>query len=106
MIAAGSVSVIAAAANNSRNRAAGSAENEAFSAIPIRSWIEREVGLRGAFDDIMSLLRFGYEKESLLVATLCRDCPLPVLNRENSLSLSFFSTVPAHESIERSAIGR
>ena len=34
----------------------------------------------------MSLLRFGCEKESLLAATLCRDGPLPIQNREIALS--------------------
>jgi hypothetical protein len=77
MIPAGFLSVIPAAANNSRNRAAGSAANVAFSAIPISSWIEREVKFAGASDDIMSLLRFSQEKESLLAATLCAEGVLP-----------------------------
>jgi hypothetical protein len=56
-IPAGSLSVITEAANNSRNRAAGSAENVVFSAIPIRSSIDGDVGPWGAADDILSLLR-------------------------------------------------
>src|ERR1700694_2097855 len=64
MTPAGFLSVIPAAASSSRNRAAGSAETVIFSAIPIRSWTGREVERADASDDVMGLLRFGWEKES------------------------------------------
>src|SRR4051812_15818139 len=59
MIPAGFLSVIPAAASSSRNREAGSADKVTFSAIPIKSWTEREVERAGASDDVMGLLRFG-----------------------------------------------
>src|SRR3954451_10879548 len=58
MTPAGFLSVIPAAASNSRNRAAGSADNVTFSAIPIKSWTEREVERAGASDDVMGILGF------------------------------------------------
>src|SRR5260370_37845025 len=64
MIPPGFLSVIPAAASSSRNSAAGSAEKVTFSAIPIRSWTGREFERAGASDDVMGLLRFGWEKES------------------------------------------
>src|SRR6202158_40541 len=64
MIPAGFFSVIPAAANSSRTRAAGSGSRVTFSAHPTRSRTGREFERAGASDDVMGLLRFGWEKES------------------------------------------
>src|SRR5260370_26470385 len=99
MIPAGFLSVIPAAASSSRNRAAGSADKVTFSAIPIRSWTGREVERAGASDDVMGLLRFGWEKESLLVQSVCGGGGLAHIETWNPVGLA--STAAARPGSDR-----
>src|SRR5258705_2728597 len=99
MIPAGFLSVIPAAASSSRNRAAGSADKVTFSAIPIRSWTGREVERAGASDDVMGLLRFGWEKESLLVQSVCGGGGLAHIETCNPVGLA--STAAARPGSDR-----